>query len=464
MQDVLDYLDEQKNAAIDRLRQWLSIPSISTDPAYVGEMSRAADWVQQCLVSSGLDAEVLPTGGHPVVLGYSQEDASLPDAPTVLFYGHYDVQPPDPVDLWTHAPFAPTIRDGAIYARGACDDKGQVSSFLEAVRAWSRSGQKLPCRIKILIEGEEESGSVHLPQFIEQYRQQLSADVVLISDTNMWVGRGGIPIPAITYALRGILYFDVKLHGPNRDLHSGMYGGTLANPATHLVQVLGGLFDNDHRLVIPGFYDDVMELNTEETAQWHDLGFDEPAYLSAVGVDKPFGEYGYDTLQRRWARPSCDINGLYGGYGGEGAKTIIPSFAAAKVSFRLAANQSAMKVAEAFEAWIGSQKVHGCRWELTFLGAADPVLVPIDSPWIAAAGRAIQSASGVQPAMVREGASIPVVSTFKTLLGLDTLLVGYGLDSDQIHAPDEHFGLDRFHLGCRSHAHLLYELGRIVPR
>jgi len=356
-------------------------------------------------------------------------------------------------------PFEPTVRDGRVYARGASDDKGQVLCFIEALRAYLATGQKLPCPVTLLIEGEEECGSVTLPVVLDKHKDLLQADLCVVSDTSMWEGKHG-QTPSITYALRGLVYFDLKLHGPSRDLHSGVYGGTLASPATVLARVLGKLFDDDNRIAIPGFYDDVAPPEDEERALWEQLGFDEQAFLDGVGAE-PFGEAGFSTLARRWARPSCDINGLYGGYGGAGAKTVIASFAGAKVSFRIPANMDPRKVAKQFTDWIHAHDVAGCRWELTSHGEAWPVATPLDSPYVAAARRAIEAAAGRPAALIREGATIPIVADFQKTLGLDTLLIGFGLEGDNIHSPDEHFGLDRFHLGCRTNARLLSQIARV---
>lgn len=455
---ALAQLATHREQRVERLAQLLAIPSISTDPAYASQVKSAANWVADHLRHSGLSASVLPTGGHPVVLATtSDEQVANPAGPRVLFYGHYDVQPPDPVEKWTNPPFQPSVRDGKLFARGASDDKGQVMCFLEALRAYHDAGEKLPCPVTVLIEGEEECGSANLHPFLKANKDKLAADVVVISDTCMWDAK----TPAITYALRGLLYFDIQLHGPDRDLHSGVYGGTLANPATILTQILGKIFDEQHRVTIPGYYDDVMPLTDAERAQWQSLGFDEHAYLGEVGVSEPFGEAGFTTLERRWSRPACDINGLYGGYGGKGAKTVLPSFAGAKVSFRLAANQDPAKIAAAFRNWLESQPTHGLRWQITEHGQASPVAVATDSPWIAAASQAIEQAAGCKPVLVREGATIPIVADFKQVLGLDSLLIGFGLNGDNIHSPDEHLGLDRFDLGCQTHAALLTHIARV---
>lgn len=471
---VLEQLSAEESNAVARLCDWLAIPSVSTDPAYTDDMQRGAQWAADRLTELGLSPQIMPTAGHPAVVartGDAGDEVMFPGAPRLLFYGHYDVQPADPVEKWTTPPFEPTVRDTtdgpAVFARGALDDKGQTATFLEARRAWKAAHGKLPVPITFLIEGEEEIGSVNLPPFLEQHKQLLAADVALVCDTGMWAPapgsghRSGRPaVPAITYALRGLIYFDVKLHGPARDLHSGMFGGTLANPHNLLARVLGKLFDDDNRITIPDFYDDVAPITAEEEALWNQLGFDEQAFFAGVGSE-PFGEGGFSTPARRWARPSCDINGLYGGYGGAGAKTVIAAYAGAKVSFRIPANMDPGKVAKQFTDWIQSHDVGGCRWELTNHGEAWPVATPLDSPYVAAAARAIEAAAGRPAALIREGATIPIVADFQKTLGVDTLLVGFGLEGDNIHSPDEHFGLDRFHLGCRTNARLLDEIAAI---
>lgn len=451
--NILQKLDQDRDPALARLRELLSIPSISTDSAYAGSCRDAARWLGEQLRACGLEVEVHPTQRHPIVFGRST--AAGEGAATVLFYGHYDVQPPDPLEQWTTPPFEPDIRDGRLYARGASDDKGQVMCFVEALRAWKETtGAPPPVNLKVLIEGEEESGSTSLDAFIEEHAGELEADVAVVSDTAMW----DYATPAITYALRGLLYFDLRLRGPSRDLHSGVYGGTLANPATELAGVLGQLFDDRHRVAIPGFYDDVAPISREERKRWDALGFDERRYAQSIGLDALHGEAGRDTLERRWARPSCDVNGLWGGYMGEGAKTVIPSVAGAKVSFRLAADQRPERIEQAFREWLEARTPPGCRWEMDQLGAAPPVIMPLDSPYLRAAERAVETGCGQSPMLIREGATIPVVSTFKTRLGLDTLLIGFGLNDDNLHSPNEKFELEHFEMGRRTHAALLERL------
>ncbi len=455
---VLDHLDRDQDAAIDRLKTFVSMPSVSTDPAYAEDVARAAQWIGDRLSGMGLATEVHRTAGHPIVVARGGEPAG---SKHLIFYGHYDVQPPDPIDQWTSDPFDPVVEQGALRGRGASDDKGQVSCFVEALAAWMSVHGHVPVRVTVVLEGEEESGSEQLPRFIAEHADALRRPdddaVVVISDTTMWPGRDGDRV-AITCGLRGNLYYDVKLHGPSRDLHSGVFGGTVPNPATLLTAVLGHLFDTDRRVTVPGFYDDVAPLDDEERRRWATLGFDEKVFLGGVGIDQPVGEAGFDTLARRWVRPSCDICGLYGGYGGEGAKTVIPSFAGAKVGFRLAPNQNPARIAEAFEAWLRGFDVLGCRWKLTHLGHAEPVVMPLASPFIAAATRAVRRVADHDPVLVREGATIPILADFKKSLGLDSLLLGFGREDDRIHAPNEKFDLACFRTGCRTHAALLAEV------
>ena len=455
---------DAQSPAVQRLMDFLRIPSVSTDPAYAVHVRAAAQWVQTQLDGLGFTTELVASGGgHPAVLARSTDAIVEPDASTtVLFYGHHDVQPPDPLEGWTTPPFEPSIRDSrtpddgpAIYARGACDDKGQVLTFIEALRNLLANGGRLPCRVTLLIEGEEECGSRTLPRILEERADDLRADVALVSDTAMWDAEQ----VAITYGLRGLVYFDIKLHGPDRDLHSGVYGGTLANPAERLTWVLGKLFDDDHRVTIPGFYEDVAPLDPAERAAWDQLDDDGARQLSGVGAE-PFGEAGFSTHERNWARPACDVNGLYGGYGGEGAKTVIPAMAGAKVSFRIPGHMDPQKVADSFVAWLHGfdDRLGGCRWELENHGVANAVLVPRDSVWMRRAGQAITEATGKPPVLMREGATIPVIADLQAQLKLDTLLIGFGLHADNIHSPDEHFALRRFGLGIRVHEAVLRHL------
>ncbi len=457
LEQVFKVLECSRQARLDRLFEYLRIDSVSTDPSYEPSIKAAAEHTADLLRAGGLEAEVLPTDSHPCVLATTPDDMPADDVPHVLFYGHYDVQPPDPLELWTTPPFDPQVRDGAVYARGASDDKGQVACFIEAVRAWHEVHGKLPVKLTVLIEGDEECGSAELEPFIEAHRDRLDADVAVVSDTSMWDDK----TPAITYGLRGLLYFDLKLHGPNRDLHSGVYGGSVANPLNELAKVLGRLFDDDHHITLDGFYDDVTGASDDERAEWSKLDFKDADWAGSIGMDAVHGEAGYPTLERRWARPSCDINGLCGGYTGAGAKTVIPAFANAKVSFRLAPEQNPARIADRFRGWLDARTPPGCRWEVKEFGRAAPVVINREAPYLAAAARAMEVGFGVKPVLVREGATIPVVGSFKQLLGLDTLLVGLGRHDDAIHSPNEKFELESFEAGCRTHAALLEALGKM---
>ena len=456
LQNALAQLAADRDNALARTIELLSIPSISTNPAHTDDVKRASRWVVEHLRGSGFAADAHETAGHPIVMA-TRHDAG-PNAPHILFYGHYDVQPPEPLELWESPPFKPVIKNGAIVARGAADDKGQICAFMEALRAWHKVSPKLPVNVTVVIEGEEECGGKNLPPFIHQHKDALAkANIILISDTSLWRR----DTPSITYSLRGLLYFDIQLHNSNRDLHSGTYGGTLANPNTIMTQVLGKLFDDNHRVTIPGFYTDVVPLGDDERKQWASLGFDDLRdYLTPIGVNTPFGEAGFSTLERRWSRPACDINGLYGGYGGPGAKTVIPAFCGAKVSFRLAPGQSHVKIAAAFEQWLRSHNTHGCTWKITNLGGCDAVLTNRQSNYVAAAKRSLLQTAGKEPVLVRDGATIPIVGDFKRVLGLDSLLVGFGLEDDRIHSPNEKFELYCFDLACKTHTTMLAEFAR----
>ncbi|WP_432798882.1 M20/M25/M40 family metallo-hydrolase [Poriferisphaera sp. WC338] len=460
MPDLFQQIETDHDAAVERLINFLSIPSVSTDPHYADDVQICADYLRDILKNDfKLNTDTHPTGGHPVVVATTPSNlVANPSAPHVLFYGHYDVQPPDPEDKWETPPFKPTIRDGKVYARGSSDDKGQVFCFIEALRNLraAHPEHKYPCPITLLIEGEEEIGSANLPRFIKDNKDLLKADICIVCDTSMW----NETTPAITYALRGLLYFDIQLHGPSRDLHSGVYGGTLANPCNILTRVLGNLFDDKNRINIPGFYDDVDEITAAEHSAWDALNFDENEFLGKVGA-KPFGEHRFTTLERRWARPACDINGIYGGYMGKGAKTVIPTFAGAKVSFRIPASMDPVKTAKLFTDWLKNQNVADLEWKFESHGVAYPTSSPLDSEYMQATQSAIQSVTGKKPAMVREGATIPIVADFHQALGLDSLLIGFGLETDAIHSPNEHFGLDRHLLGIKTLAQTLLNISQL---
>ncbi len=457
---VLQTIDAERAESLGRLKDFLRIPSVSTKPDHARHMTECAEWLRWELDNIELDAKVMPTGGHPIVLA---KNAHKPGRPTVLIYGHYDVQPPEPLELWTTPPFEPTVRDGAIYARGAADDKGQVWAHVQALSAWQREGKEagagggLPINVTFLIEGEEEVGSENLERFVHEHREELRADIALISDTNQFAPG----VPAVTYGLRGLCYMEVFLTGPDHDLHSGLYGGAVPNPANVLCELLGSLHDADGRVTLPGFYDDVVPLTAVEREAWKKLPFDEQEFAASLGLPQGSGEAGYSSLERKWARPTLDINGLTSGYQGPGAKTVIPSKASAKVSMRLVANMDPAKVQAIFEKSLRRRCPKNVRIEFKQHGLSGPVLVPIDGLATRLAGEALELGFGRKPTFMREGGSIPVVGLIKRELGIDTLLVGFGLPDDRIHSPNEKFGLDALHNGTRTLAALYEKLAKL---
>lgn len=448
------YLEEQSLAFEDDLCALLRIPSVSADSKHKPDVRRAAEWVAGQFRGLGFSTNLVETAGHPVVYA---ESPAVPDAPTVLVYGHYDVQPPDPLTEWISPPFEPTRRNGNLYARGATDDKGQMLTHVKSAQAWIKTAGKLPINLKYLIEGEEEVGSAHLEQFIEEHRKQLACDVIVISDTSQF----GAGKPAITYGLKGIAYFELRLTGPKQDLHSGTFGGAVTNPANALVKMLAALMNERGQVQLPGFYDQVQPLSEAERRQMAGLGFDERSFMTQIGVKAVTGEEGFSTLERRWARPTCDINGLWSGYQGEGSKTVLPAKAGAKFSFRLVPNQDPKQVHKSLEAMLERLCPPGIQMELIAFHGAPGVVVPLESPYMAAAAKAIEAGFGRPPVFIREGGSIPVVSTFHQKLGVDTLLLGWGLDDDNTHSPNEKFCLADFHRGIKASAHLWEEIGKI---
>ena len=413
---------------------------------------RCAQWLADHMRGIGLDrVEVMPTKGHPVVYA---EWLGAPGKPTVLFYGHYDVQPAEPLDLWTSPPFEATIRDGNLYARGAADDKGQVFIHLKSIEAYLRNTGALPVNIKLLIEGEEEIGSEHLVEFIEEHRDLLEADLVLISDSSMFE-RG---VPSICYGLRGLAYMQIDLVGPNRDLHSGSFGGTVHNPIQALTEIIASLHDKRGRVTIPGFYKDVLSLSARERKAFKKLPWNDRTYARGLGVKKLYGEKGFTTLERVWARPTLECNGIWGGFTGEGAKTVLPSKASAKISMRLVPNQSSEKIARLFERHIRKIVPKTVSVRVHSLHGGEPALTPLDSPGVIAAVKALEKGFGKKPLFQREGGSIPVVVQLKQLLGLDTVLLGFGLPDENAHAPDEFLSLDNFYGGLRTSIHFFNEL------
>ena len=453
MQKILDTVDAQLETSLERLFAFLRIPSISAQPAHAADCRKAAEWARDTLAGMGFAARLSETSGLPGVIATNHEAG--PSAPHVLFYGHYDVQPADPLELWNSDPFNPQLVDGPrgkrIVARGAVDDKGQVVSFLEAVRAHLAVNGKLPVRLTVLLEGEEENGSPSLAELLTNEREALAADFVYVADTNMW----DFQTPAITTSLRGLAAIEVRLHGPKRDLHSGLFGGIALNPIQALVSILGQLKDETGRIQIPGFYDGITPVSPAQAENWAGLGFNPAAFLGDVGLSTPAGEANQLPLAQLWARPTAELNGIYGGYQGEGSKTVIPAHATAKLTFRLVAGQDPHKVLENFERFVTDRLPPDARAEFRRGGAAPGFSLSPDAPFLRAAQAALAAEFGKPAALIGSGASIPVVEAFKTHLGLDTLLAGFGLDDDCIHSPNEKFELACFHRGTRAHARLL---------
>jgi acetylornithine deacetylase/succinyl-diaminopimelate desuccinylase-like protein len=452
MNQVVDFINVNRDRYVEELKQYLAIPSISALPEHAADVRRAAEWTGDSLRSAGMEnVRLIDTPGNPVVYG---EWLNAPGKPTILFYGHYDVQPVDPVSLWTSPPFEATVRDGEIFARGSADDKGQVFMHIKAVEAHIKHGGRLPVNMKFFIEGEEEVGSVHLDGFVRDNKDLLAADVVVISDSPMF-DRG---IPSICYGLRGLAYFQIDVRGSKSDLHSGSFGGAVANPAFVLSQVLAQMKDRGGRIKIPGFYDDVRELSEAERAEWKKLPFNETRYRKELGAPRLFGESGYTTLERVWARPTFEVNGLLSGFTGEGAKTVLPATAMAKVSMRLVPDQHPDKIADVFEAYLKKVMPKTVEFTLTRMHGGKPWMTEFDNKYVRAAGRAIEKGFGKPPVFNREGGSIPVVSTFQQELGLPSVLFGVGLPDENAHAPDEKLDLGNFHNGIIASAYLYEEI------
>ena len=452
MNQVVDFINVNRDRYVEELKQYLAIPSISALPQHADDVKRAAQWTADSLRSAGMEnVRLIDTPGNPVVYA---DWLHAPGKPTILYYGHYDVQPVDPVNLWTTPPFEATVRDGEIYARGAADDKGQVFMHIKAVEAFLKNGGQLPCNIRFMIEGEEEVGSAHLDQFVRDHKNELAADVVVISDSPMF-DRG---IPSICYGLRGLAYFQIDMRGTKSDLHSGSFGGAVANPAFVLASVLAQMKDRGGRIKIPGFYDEVRPLSEAERAEWKKLPFNETRYRKELGAPKLFGESGYSTLERVWARPTFEVNGLLSGFTGEGAKTVLPAVAMAKVSMRLVPDQHPDKIADLFQAYLEKTAPKTVELKLTRMHGGKPWMTEFDNKFVRAAGRAIEQGFGKAPVFNREGGSIPVVSTFQEELGLPSVLFGVGLPDENAHAPDEKLDLGNFHNGIIASAFLYQEI------
>lgn len=447
---VLAYLQENEPPHVAQLCDWLRIPSISSQREHKADVAAAGRFIADELRGLGLYVEVIEGHGHPLVYAESER---RPGRRTLLFYGHYDVQPVDPVGLWTNLPFEPTIRDGKIFARGAVDDKGQLYCHVKALEAYQRQGIDLPVNVKFIIEGEEECGGRTVYDYTENHTDRLACDAVVISDTTLYNEQ----VPGICYSLRGLVFMEIRVSGPAMDLHSGGYGGVVQNPANALAEIIAKLKSADGRCLVPGFYDDVLELDAEERAAFASLHYTEEILRRETGAPAGFGEQGYTILERMWARPTCDVNGLVSGYGGEGAKTIIPAQALAKVSMRLVPNQDPGKIATAFTRYVESICPPGVRCEVVTMGTADPVMVPRESPLMQAGMRALEQGFGARPVFIREGGSIPIVGTFQACLKAPVLLLGYGLPTDNAHSPNETFHLRNFRDGARTSAILLHE-------
>lgn len=454
MDALTQYLENNRDRFVEDLKAILRIPSVSADPAFKADVRRCAEHLAAHLKAIGMTtAEVVETKGHPIVYA---EWLGAPGAPTVLLYGHYDVQPADPLELWKTPPFEPVVEDGKIKARGACDDKGQVYMHCSAVAAHFAVNGKLPVNLKMMIEGEEESGSGSLEPFLVAWKDRLKADVIVVSDTSML----GPDQPALCYALRGLCYTQIEVTGPARDLHSGEFGGAVKNPGIALAQILAGLHDADGRITVPGFYDKVRTLTVTEKQAIAELPFDEKAFLHETGAPQAFGEKGYSTYERVTSRPTCDVNGMWSGYIGEGAKTVLPSFAAAKVSMRLVPDQDPAEIFRLYEAHVRSLAPPGVTVKVINHHGAVPFITDPDHPMLQAAVRALARSWTKKPALFREGGSIPVMAAFQKVLGYPCILMGFGLHDDQVHAPNEKYSLTSFHGGTKSCAYLYEELAK----
>ena len=456
MEEILSYLELQKDRYLDELKSLLAIPSVSTNKENTEDLQRCARWIADHMRSIGLqNVQIIPTPGLPVIYA---EWLGVPGKPTVLFYGHYDVQPPEPLELWTSPPFEATVRGDNLYARGAADDKGQVFIHLKSIEAYLRNGGTLPVNIKLLVEGEEEIGSENLEGFVKEHSTMLDADLVLISDSGMFAA----DTPSICYGLRGLTYMQVDVVGPNKDLHSGSFGGTVHNPIQALSEMIAKLHDGNGRITIPGFYKDVLPLTKREREAFKKLPFTDRKYAAELGVKTLYGEKGYTTLERVWARPTLECNGIWGGFTGDGAKTVLPSRASAKISMRIVPNQTAAKTTKLFEQYIKKIAPKTVSVTVRNLHSGEPALTPIDSPGVRAAVLALEKGFGKKPVYQREGGSIPIVVQFKRLLGIDTVLLGFGRPDENAHAPDEFINLNNFYGGIRTSVHFFNELPRYM--
>jgi acetylornithine deacetylase/succinyl-diaminopimelate desuccinylase-like protein len=443
MQVWSDYLDTNKEQFLEELKEILRIPSVSAQETHNADTAKCAEAVKQSLLKAGCDTvEICETAGHPIVFGQKFVDASLP---TILTYGHYDVQPAEPLELWTNGPFDPVVIDGKIYARGACDDKGQMYMHVKALEIMNATNT-LQCNVKFIIEGEEEVGSTNLGKFLEDYKEQLKADVVLVSDTSMI----SMEHPSIETGLRGLAYMEVEVVGPNRDLHSGVYGGAVANPITILSKMIASLHDENNHITVQGFYDKVVALTEAERVALNKAPFDLKEYTDELGIEEDWGEKGYTALERTGVRPTLELNGMWGGYIGEGAKTVLPSKANAKISMRLVPNQNSHEIAELFTAHFNKIAPNCVKVTVTEHHGGEPVVTPTDSIAYKAAEKAIATTFGKDPIPTRGGGSIPIIALFEKILGLKTVLMGFGLDNDNIHSPNEKFDVANYYKGIET--------------
>ncbi|MEW5795713.1 MAG: dipeptidase [Candidatus Zixiibacteriota bacterium] len=450
----VEYLQQTEAKRLDELFQLLKFPSVSAKSEHKPDMIACADWLAGHLRDIGFNSEACPTGGHPLV--YADYMVG-PKAPTVLYYGHYDVQPPEPFDLWKSPPFEPVIRDGYVWARGSADNKGQLFIHVKGLEAVLKATRSLPINVKLLFEGEEEVHSAHLPAWIRKNRKKLKADIAVVSDTAMF----SPTLPAVTFGLRGIAAAELFVYGPARDVHSGSFGGAIANPANILCELAAKLHDKNSRVTIPGFYDGVKPLSAWERAQFKKLPFSQTKYLKSLGIPALHGEKGFTTYERSWSRPTLDINGITSGYQGEGAKTIIPSYASCKITMRLVPGQDPMDICNKLEKYIMRIAPRSVKVKVHKHGGARAVVVPHEGPWLDAAARAIKAGFGKAPVFMKEGGSIPIVGDFKNILGLDTLLIGFCQNDDNIHSPNERFKLRDFQRGCLTAAALPFELAGV---
>jgi acetylornithine deacetylase/succinyl-diaminopimelate desuccinylase-like protein len=452
MNEILAYVESNRQRYLAELKEVLSIPSVSSQSKYNAETRRCAEWISDQMRIIGLNnVQILETAGHPIVYGDWME---APGNPTVLFYGHYDVQPVDPIELWTSPPFEATMRGDYLYARGAADDKGQLFIHFKAVEAFMKTVGRLPVNIKMIIEGEEEIGSVHLDDFIRQHKDLLKSDLVVISDSGMFA-KG---VPSVCYGLRGLAYFEIEVTGPNRDLHSGSFGGAIHNPIQALCEMIASLHDKDGTIKVDGIYKNVQKLSNMERKSYKKLPWDDKTFGKNLGVKELYGERGFTTIERLWARPTLECNGIWGGYTGEGAKTVLPSKAYAKISMRLVPHQTSEKVVKLFERHMKKIAPKTVQVKVKTLHSGEPAITPIESPGVKAAVSALEKGFGKKPLYQREGGSIPIVTQFKQILGIDTVLLGFGLPDENAHAPDEHLSLDNFFGGIRTTVHFYSEL------